>query len=154
MVDWVNSNCIDRINELAEDGSPPEFQVVLEVGSRGPTTAESRIESVSLERQPRSTTFIGGKLNPDYTFDQFVAGKSNQLARAAANQVSQNPGSAYNPLFIYGGEIIHAFSTALIVGVLIGTYSSIYVASPVTLALGVTKKDLMPVEKDDSKQPN
>lgn len=51
-------------------------------------------------------------------------------------------------LFFYGGEIIHAFSTALIVGVLIGTYSSIYVASPVTLALGVSRQDLMPVEKE------
>ncbi len=50
-------------------------------------------------------------------------------------------------LFIFGGEIIHAFSTALIVGVVIGTYSSIYIASPVTLAMGVSKQDLMPVEK-------
>jgi preprotein translocase subunit SecF len=51
-------------------------------------------------------------------------------------------------LFIFGGEIIHAFSTALIVGVLIGTYSSIYVASTTTLALGVSREDLMPVEKE------
>jgi len=50
-------------------------------------------------------------------------------------------------LFIFGGEIIHAFSTALIVGVVIGTYSSIYIASPVTLAMGVSKQDLMAVEK-------
>ncbi len=51
-------------------------------------------------------------------------------------------------LFYFGGETIHAFSVALIVGVLIGTYSSIYVASPLTLALGVTRQDLMPVEKE------
>ncbi len=51
-------------------------------------------------------------------------------------------------LFIFGGEIIHSFATALIIGVLIGTYSSIYVASPVTLALGITKEDLMPVQKE------
>ena len=51
-------------------------------------------------------------------------------------------------LFIFGGEIIHSFATALIVGIFIGTYSSIYVASTVTLALGVTKEDLMPVEKE------
>ena len=51
-------------------------------------------------------------------------------------------------LFIFGGEIIHSFSTALIVGIVIGTYSSIYVASPVTLALGVSRRDLMPVEKE------
>jgi len=51
-------------------------------------------------------------------------------------------------LFLLGGELIHAFATALIVGVLVGTYSSIFVASPITLALGVTKSDLMPVEKE------
>lgn len=51
-------------------------------------------------------------------------------------------------LFIFGGEIIHSFATALIIGVLVGTYSSIYVASPVTLALGVSKEDLMPVQKE------
>ena len=52
-------------------------------------------------------------------------------------------------LFFLGGELIHAFATALIVGVVIGTYSSIYVASTTALALGVEKADLMPVQKDD-----
>lgn len=51
-------------------------------------------------------------------------------------------------LFFLGGEIIHAFSLALILGIIIGTYSSIYIASPVTLALGVTKQDLMAVVKE------
>ncbi len=52
-------------------------------------------------------------------------------------------------LFIFGGELIHAFATALIVGVVIGTYSSMFVASTSALALGVSKIDLMPVNKDD-----
>lgn len=51
-------------------------------------------------------------------------------------------------LFFLGGEIIHAFATALIIGVLIGTYSSIFVASTSILALGITKEHLMPVEKE------
>jgi len=51
-------------------------------------------------------------------------------------------------LFIFGGKIIHAFSLALIIGVLIGTYSSIYVASQVILTLGVSKQDLMSIEKE------
>lgn len=51
-------------------------------------------------------------------------------------------------LFFLGGELIHEFSTALIVGVVIGTYSSIYVASTAALALGVMKADLMPVQKE------
>lgn len=49
-------------------------------------------------------------------------------------------------LFFLGGELIHGFATALIAGVFIGTYSSIYVASNVALALGITKEDLMPIE--------
>ena len=52
-------------------------------------------------------------------------------------------------LFFLGGEIIRPFSAALIVGVIIGSYSSIYIASPVTLALGINKQDLMPVEKEE-----
>lgn len=51
-------------------------------------------------------------------------------------------------LFFVGGEIIHAFATTLIMGVLVGTYSSIYVASSAALQLGVSKQDLMPVEKE------
>lgn len=57
-------------------------------------------------------------------------------------------------LFFFGGELIHGFAIALIVGVLIGTYSSIYVASAAALALGVKKEDLMPpeIEKEGADQ--
>jgi preprotein translocase subunit SecF len=51
-------------------------------------------------------------------------------------------------LFFLGGELIHGFATALLVGIFVGTYSSIYVASVAALALGITKEDLMPVEKE------
>jgi len=57
-------------------------------------------------------------------------------------------------LFIFGGEIIHDFATALIVGIFVGTYSSIYIASPITLALGVSRKDLLPVEKEGAAADN
>jgi len=59
------------------------------------------------------------RLNPDWTFDTFVPGKANQLARAAAIQVAENPGKGYNPLFLYGGvglgksHLIHAVGNAL-----------------------------------------
>jgi preprotein translocase subunit SecF len=52
-------------------------------------------------------------------------------------------------LFVFGGEVIHTFSMALILGIVVGTYSSIYVASAVTLALGVTKADLMPAQVEE-----
>ncbi|MEY8194708.1 MAG: protein translocase subunit SecF [Cycloclasticus sp.] len=51
-------------------------------------------------------------------------------------------------LFLLGGEIIHDFALALIIGVLVGTYSSVYVASPITLALGISKADLVIVKVD------
>jgi preprotein translocase subunit SecF len=57
-------------------------------------------------------------------------------------------------LFFFGGEIIHGFAIVLIIGVLIGTYSSLYVACPITLALGVTKQDLMAVEKEGANIQN
>lgn len=52
-------------------------------------------------------------------------------------------------LFIFGGEVIHAFSIALMLGIIVGTYSSIYIASNTVLSMGISKADLMPVEKDD-----
>ncbi|MDH5216336.1 MAG: protein translocase subunit SecF [Gammaproteobacteria bacterium] len=51
-------------------------------------------------------------------------------------------------LFIFGGELIHGFATALLIGVVVGTYSSIYIASSAALMMGVTKQDLMPPEKE------
>jgi preprotein translocase subunit SecF len=51
-------------------------------------------------------------------------------------------------LFFFGGKLIHGFATALLVGIFIGTYSSIYVASTAALALGISKEDLMPVQKE------
>lgn len=57
-------------------------------------------------------------------------------------------------MFFFGGELIHSFSMALIIGIVVGTYSSIYVASSATLALNVTRESLMPVEKEGVEQEN
>ncbi len=57
-------------------------------------------------------------------------------------------------LFYFGGEIIHAFAYTLIMGVIVGTYSSIYVAGNAAIMLGVSKQDLMPVEKEGADQPD
>lgn len=106
VVDWVNENVVQRISELVDSSSTePGPQIVLEVGSRVASVAPT---PVGLTAQPRPIakeppTVLGSRLNPDFTFANFVEGKSNQLARAAAFQVAENPGRAYNPLFIYGG---------------------------------------------------
>jgi chromosomal replication initiator protein len=105
VVDWVNENVVSRISELVDAvGSPPAPSVVLEVGSRAVAPPPVAI----LPQNGRSPakdlpSLLGSRLNPDFTFTSFVEGKSNQLARAAAMQVAENPGRAYNPLFIYGG---------------------------------------------------
>jgi len=57
-------------------------------------------------------------------------------------------------LFYFGGEIIHSFAYTLIMGVVVGTYSSIFIASTAAIALGVSKQDLMPVEKEGADQPD
>jgi len=111
VVDWVNENVAGRISELVDAaGQEPAPAVVLEVGSRPSApamtintqhTAGARAASAASGREP--PTVLGSRLNPDFTFANFVEGKSNQLGRAAALQVAENPGRAYNPLFIYGG---------------------------------------------------
>ena len=55
-------------------------------------------------------------------------------------------------LLIFGGEVIRGFAIALTIGILVGTYSSIFVASPVVLALGITREDMMPVKKEGAEQ--
>ncbi len=102
VVDWINQNCMDKITALAAGDSAEPFAVSVEVGSR-PVQPASAPKLENISAKPSSGAYIGGKLNPDYTFSRFVEGKSNQLARAAATQVAQNPGQAYNPFFIYGG---------------------------------------------------
>jgi chromosomal replication initiator protein len=105
VVDWVNENVVHRITELVDAGPDSARAVVLEVGSRPTATTQSPTWSsrpaASAPKEP--PTVLGSRLNPDFTFANFVEGKSNQLARAAASQVAENPGTAYNPLFIYGG---------------------------------------------------
>lgn len=84
--------------------------------SRNPSSANSRNVDTIIEGKLRHR----GALNTDNTFDNFVVGKSNQLARAAAQQVAENPGYAYNPLFIYGGvglgktHLMHAIGNYLV----------------------------------------
>lgn len=104
VVNWINDHCLEQIQSYVGVSSPP-VDVILEVGSLGaPRKVAVEDGGTPTETRPAvPVAFVGGRLNRDYTFDRFVEGNSNQLARAAASQVAHNPGAAYNPLFIYGG---------------------------------------------------
>jgi len=103
VVDWINANLLPRIGELLRDESTGDVPIVtVEIGSR---SAAVRAVPAALPGRVRRAEglVVGARLNPDFSFTTFVEGKSNQLAKAAAAQVAENPGRAYNPLFIYGG---------------------------------------------------
>jgi chromosomal replication initiator protein len=103
VMDWVNERFLERIGELANEYSEGNTQgVSVEVGSQLRATNEAPNKPVANAPQTKPKATLG-RLNPEFTFENHVEGKSNQLARAAAKQVGENPGGAYNPLFIYGG---------------------------------------------------
>lgn len=103
VMEWVRNRFHERISELvAECCNGTDVKVTIEVGSQIRRTGDSAgTARVADSGKPR--TAMIGRLNPEFMFDTHVEGKSNQVARAAARQVGENPGSAYNPLFIYGG---------------------------------------------------
>jgi chromosomal replication initiator protein len=132
VIDWVNDHYLQRINDILTDiGGENAPGIRLAVGSKPkaatltppaasaqrPTTNTNRPMATSAPEtsrpnqaapavhisKPNPKAATASNLNPNFTFDNFVEGKSNQLARAAASQVAENPGGAYNPLFLYGG---------------------------------------------------
>jgi chromosomal replication initiator protein len=104
VMDWVRERFLARIVELVNEYSGGGLKVQLEVGSHARAVPDvPKVLAGAREQLESKAPSIIGRLNPDLTFDTHVEGKSNQLARAAAKQVGENPGAAYNPLFIYGG---------------------------------------------------
>jgi chromosomal replication initiator protein len=99
--DWVNENFYGLIREVAcELGGDNAPIISLEVGD---ARANHRNQAAAADDKQPAPFTEGNKINPTFTFDTFVEGKSNQLAFAASRQVAEHPGVAYNPLFLYGG---------------------------------------------------
>ncbi len=122
VVEWLREHFLQRISEVVTS-SDAEAKVIIEVGSRGGSPPAIRTNVApppgTAGGSPRPQP-IESRLNPEFTFENFVEGKSNQLARAAASQVGENPGKAYNPLFIYGGvglgktHLMHSVGTLML----------------------------------------
>jgi chromosomal replication initiator protein len=106
VLDWVRNHYLEKIQNhlnMLCDGNPPK--VIVEIGSKKRAPQEENSQ-VNVERSVVSKSkshAIESNLNQNFIFDTFVEGKSNQIARAASMQIGENPGKAYNPLFIYGG---------------------------------------------------
>jgi len=148
-LDWVRKNFSHQIESLASEWfkRPVVLQLELSAGSseapkKSPSalavaqanslTGQQRVASqaVSLNEVAKTEAVIDApvtsaidnksRLNTELTFENFVTGKANQLARAAAIQVAENPGTSYNPLFLYGGvglgktHLIHAIGNAMV----------------------------------------
>jgi chromosomal replication initiator protein len=134
VLDWVQHNYLLRLKELTHNIWKREIpEIRLEIGSvAAPQLAAERENPATISKPlaaepPWSTSAtkkpafrVSSNLNHGFTFDSFVEGKSNQLARAASMQVGANPGKAYNPLFIYGGvglgktHLMHAVGNSII----------------------------------------
>ena len=130
VLDWVHQHFLPKIiSNVQQLAGSENYQVLLEIGSqKGRTTSESaanrRDDQQDLSRDVETASSVEHKLehnlNSSFTFESFVEGKSNQLARAAAIQVAENPGKAYNPLFLYGGvglgktHILHAVGNRML----------------------------------------
>jgi len=112
VLDWIKQNFFDRIlGILTQILSDETIDLKLDVGTK-------RVRAIQLEPIEKTVKNVdkpvdnfgdknadvkyGGKLNPEFIFDSFVKGASNEFALAAATQVAIKPGSAYNPLLIYG----------------------------------------------------
>ena len=98
----VNEDYIERIKEIVLSQNSA-VDVSITVGSRDNTSTTPEIKMHDVPERKEILPSIQSRLNSGFTFDAFVEGKSNQLAKAAAIQVSENLGNSYNPLFIYGG---------------------------------------------------
>lgn len=124
VLDGVMQDYLERIRQLLTEinlGASPRVVVGIGQARAHPVVMPEVGEVVAKAATPAS---IGinhqSNLNPTFVFESFVVGKSNQLAEAAAKQVAENPGGAYNPLFLYGGvglgktHLMHAIGNQIL----------------------------------------
>ncbi len=112
--EYLEKNQRSLIEKALAGLTAPDVQVVFQVTGKSLRPLPEADSAPPIPAVPPAFT----RLNPGYIFDSFVEGSSNRLARAAALSVAQNPGSGYNPLYIYGGaglgktHLLHAIGQA------------------------------------------
>lgn len=129
---WVRDRYLSRIEEYSRSFFTVETSIALVIDnskssasrseSRSSSASAASSEAASAPEKPRAKNgnYEKSRLFSAFTFDNLVVGKANDLARAAAVQVANNPGGAYNPLFIYGGaglgktHLIHAIGNTIL----------------------------------------
>ena len=108
VLDWVREKFAEHIDVWAQEFYSEPVSIVYALGKK-PTLTRPPTSPGQLESRPATPVRAaapvqsGMRINPGFNFDNFVSGRANQLARAAALQIANNPGVAYNPLFVYGG---------------------------------------------------
>ncbi len=122
VLDWVKEHFLEQIKQTiagqSTAASPPK--IVLEIGAKKSTSVAFDSSTSPLKKKPERKKNIPSNLNSAFLFENFVEGKSNQLAKAASIQVAGNIGFAYNPLFIYGGvglgktHLMHAIGNMIV----------------------------------------
>ena len=116
IIDHVKQNYLTKVEDVIYEFSNGNLLLHFEIGSKSTPSLINPKQPKKVEKKTKRSNF----LNKAFTFDSFVEGQSNQLAKAASVQVSQNIGKAYNPLFIYGSSglgkthLMHAIGNAVI----------------------------------------
>lgn len=134
---WVRDRYFSRIEDYCQSFYSAPVTIALVIGSPQPAAARAgvvaegsdensvvvssnKVAPEKSQKKPGSGNYEKSRLFPSFTFDNLIVGKANDLARAAAIQVANNPGGAYNPLFIYGGaglgktHLIHAIGNTIL----------------------------------------
>ena len=104
--DWIENHYIDFIADMIEELYGVKVDVKITVDNKKSETGnkkENNNESSALTEKEITSYVSCGSVNPNYIFESFIVGPSNQFAHAASYAAAQRPGKAYNPLFVYGG---------------------------------------------------
>lgn len=103
VLQWVKERFLSKIVAIGENVYARPVSVSVALADAPPSEPAPAATLPVVAAKTVASTSETSRLNKEFTFANFINGKANQLARAAALQVAENPGVAYNPLFVYGG---------------------------------------------------